>query len=906
LFEKTKAIADKANEAAAALEAQLNDSVGVAEHGAVPSTTSGVLNDDDDGFFQHEEETGVVWNDDVGGDGNDVILEDLQQNDSVGVSNEDMDRGGIVAPLPAVMEETVVKVPPLVEQTVVSLPPQPSEQTVVTLPPEAISEKDVSVVVEESQQGWVEEDDEIQFDDEDDVEDVDLGSSSEPIFKDDAEDDDNVEAPISPLPKEVDAPSVPVTITTTAPTVEEEPPIEGVTKDTPTSNGVHPANNDADESIALLLSEQDKQIASLQNDISNLQSTLNQREQQLSSKSNQLSSLQELFQSETETLQNKIRDTKEEAKRRIQRANDKLEEFMMKQTGEGGSKDQIIEQLREEGATLAQKQGQTEQQLRSVKREFKELSEELEDRDNQIAKAGEREKKLKSQLEDLKKELSAAKKSNEKISTLEKELSVANESSQKHSAINLTLEQEIKELKNALSDLRNEMSHKEVAALEDNQQATEQLKKERDEMLEDLQKKLRVGEREAQRREDSLRYEVTELRKRWQDSVRRADALSMDVQQSTAPLMRQLESTERQHRARAAAWAEMESKLRTDLESALISTENLTKDRTELQTRVNRLERYQKDTADELSTLKRDKESLEVANERLEKRMEEMQISENRIREEWKEVERLAKANQVRSDMMKSVMDSEERYRSELQILTQDLENEKARRVALEEKLESLVESSAMMLDAVNSSSSKSERKKLKTSLDQASILQDTLVGLNDEDDDDDDQSEEDDFINPTPPHANSTNSSAPSSFAAMEQLSQWLKGAELELETLRKQLRTSEETRQALLQELTHYKSSCDKLPLFEKRVTELTAQVRERDLEIQGLHDDIVEVKMFYRGQLDTLLEEKAANTPIVERPKRTHVEEKAGEEKEEEEKFTTISDVAAAAFDIAYDGE
>jgi len=84
--------------------------------------------------------------------------------------------------------------------------------------------------------------------------------------------------------------------------------------------------------------------------------------------------------------------------------------------------------------------------------------------------------------------------------------------------------------------------------------------------MEELGTKVRSLEQEATIREDALRKEVSELRKRWQDAVQRADALSMDMQQGSAPLMKQIESAERQKKARAAAWAELESRLRSENE----------------------------------------------------------------------------------------------------------------------------------------------------------------------------------------------------------------------------------------------------------------------------------------------------------------------------------------------------
>ena len=113
------------------------------------------------------------------------------------------------------------------------------------------------------------------------------------------------------------------------------------------------------------------------------------------------------------------------------------------------------------------------------------------------------------------------------------------------------------------------------------------------------------------------------------------------------------------------------------------------------------------------------------------------------------------------------------------------------------------------------------------------------------------------------------------SSFAAMEQLSQGLKGAKVELEALRKQLASSEETRASLLDELGEARSAVEKLPLFEQKVTDLTMEVKMKVDEIQCLQDDIADVRLLYRTQLDSLLEEKAA-TPVKTPPPRTSLEE------------------------------
>ena len=72
-----------------------------------------------------------------------------------------------------------------------------------------------------------------------------------------------------------------------------------------------------------------------------------------------------------------------------------------------------------------------------------------------------------------------------------------------------------------------------------NENEIKNLQKEHNDVIKDLELKLHTSECEANVREDSLRHEVNELHKRWQDAVWRADGLSMDVQLSTAPLLQQ-------------------------------------------------------------------------------------------------------------------------------------------------------------------------------------------------------------------------------------------------------------------------------------------------------------------------------------------------------------------------------
>ena len=330
--------------------------------------------------------------------------------------------------------------------------------------------------------------------------------------------------------------------------------------------------------------------------------------------------------------------------------------------------------------------------------------------------------------------------------------------------------------------------------------------------------------------------------------------------------MRQLESTERQNRARASAWAEIETKLRSDLEDNIIKLEKLTKERNELASSDKRLQRSLKEREEEIASSVKTIDELTSTIGTLEKRLMETEEDSKRMKQELIVAERkaLEGASKVRNEMMQTVVDSEERYRSQIDSLEEALDEERQRRVLLEKQMDDLVQS-VSSLDFRHTTHNTSnggqhspeKERKLISASNQASILQSTLAGFDSDIDDDDDV--DDDGQSPGERQAGG-------SFAAMEQLSLGLKGAKTELEALRKQLVTSEEIRASLLDELGNARQAVEKLPLFEQRISELTMEVKLKEMEIQGLKDDIADVKFLYRSQLDDLLEAKAIS-PLLQ---------------------------------------
>ena len=615
------------------------------------------------------------------------------------------------------------------------------------------------------------------------------------------------------------------------------------------------------------------ELTQLRSQMQEVLGKLQAREDQVVRKSEQMASMMASHEAEKDELRNKIKETKEEAKRRITKAKERVEALERSSiknavsADDATAKDETINALREEGQKLAKKQSEMEKAVRSALAESRELAAQLEEEQTKKDKALDKAASLETEMKKIKDDLNAARRGESQASKLENELQSLKEDADRKDAANLLLQQQIKELKAENKELRQGMESVQKGALVEAKRESNKLKKEHSDLLAEMEVKLRASERDASVREDALRTEVTELRKRWQDAVRRADALSMDVQSSTAPLLRQLESIERQNRVRAAAWAELETKLRTDLENLVIDNENLTKERNEYKSSSNRLSRVSKERDDELSACKNMIEDQKIKISKHEALIEKMETEGRKMKEEWSEVERLANegVSKVRSDMMTTVLESEERHQAQLKSIENELKEERKKRNLLEHQVNEMLENAGMVVVPTPSTNApnasvvpRSVEKKLRSAESQGSILTDVISGLDGNNGAEDDVQVGDEFddVEVDVQHQAGTNS-----FAAMEQLSQRLKESKVELDALRQSLASSERIRASLLEELGSARVAKEKLPLFEAKVQELALENREKEMEIAALKEDVAEIRQLYRGQLNMLLEEKAA---------------------------------------------
>ena len=261
-----------------------------------------------------------------------------------------------------------------------------------------------------------------------------------------------------------------------------------------------------------------------------LQKQLELREGQLASKAEQLTQLEEMWESQEQELRQKISETKEEAKKRIQRAKERCEAAEAKfnavqNSGNESSAKQagLIAELRSEGEKLAMKQSVMEQAVRAAKSESRELAHALEEETTAKENALEKNAELEAELKVTKESLNSARRGESQAGKLESDLLSARSDAEMKAGTILSLQQQVKELTAEGKELRAEVEKARKTAAQEANQEKKTLRREHNDIISDLETKLRTTEREAGVREDALRHEVTELRKRWQDAVRRAD-----------------------------------------------------------------------------------------------------------------------------------------------------------------------------------------------------------------------------------------------------------------------------------------------------------------------------------------------------------------------------------------------
>ena len=623
--------------------------------------------------------------------------------------------------------------------------------------------------------------------------------------------------------------------------------------------------------------------------IQQLQEELHQREQQLFSKTEQITMMEAMHETEKQDLLSKIQSTKDEAKRRIQKAKErvdavelKLKNMTSQQTTSSAALEETIQQqtvliteLRKEGEKLAQKQADMELVVRASKTETRELRKQIDEMEEEANRLSEQLRLLEVDYKVAQEQLSSARQGISQVDQLDTELRAVREENEKRASTILTLEQAVKELRTTNKEMENELKVTRKGAALESEQERKRLIMEHGQIVSDMEMKLQASEREAAIREDALRVEIDDLRKRWQESVRRADTLSVDIQANTAPLLRQIDSINKQSRIRATAWAELETQLRNEIENSIVSHEKLTKECNEWKAKVGRLDRTNKEYEAEVKQLKSELYEQHDAVQKLQHQYDEALHEIKQLKASLSDMERLSNESvaRVRSEITRKMVDSEEQYRIQIESLEQQLQEEQNLRSKVEVQLmeqqsyknhnegssdnnNNDIDGSAMTLQPTSSKNDTDSQQRLRQSQDQAEILVGALGGIVGSEYDDEDTTNDGERDTPT------TSNGPMNSYAALEELTSRLKASKMELGTLRTRLVESEKIRNELLVMVDEARVAREQLPLVEQRVQELTTENHELQLEIQGLKDDIADVRELYRTQLNVLLEAQAAS--------------------------------------------
>lgn len=285
-------------------------------------------------------------------------------------------------------------------------------------------------------------------------------------------------------------------------------------------------NDRADLQNSIELSEK---ILEQSIEIENLRNQVSVREDQLRDKSLEMAKLNDQHETELDGLKLKVTETKAEARRRIMKSKERVEDIQKRLVAatstaqDDEDKDAIIEELRNEGAALAQQQSTFEQSIRSARKDVRDLSDSLEDEKEKNGLLDGKVKALTDELRETSKRLDVAKEGEKRALKLEEDLDKKSEELVSNVLLQRSLKEKFDQLRVELAISKEETEKAKQGLISKGEQESERLKKEKDDIYKDLEAKLRLSEKEANFREDALRHEVSELRKRWQDAVRRAD-----------------------------------------------------------------------------------------------------------------------------------------------------------------------------------------------------------------------------------------------------------------------------------------------------------------------------------------------------------------------------------------------
>lgn len=336
----------------------------------------------------------------------------------------------------------------------------------------------------------------------------------------------------------------------------------------------------ASQRIAEIESAAQSRISNLERALQEAQAQLSARESALETRSAQLSAACD----ETANLHQQVKQLQ-------QQIGDIQGQLQNAQQGQSSSSTALAEQLRSkdaqlaafeaEGKQLAKKQSEMEKSVRQSKQTIREKDGEiakLKESREQLVKALEQTqdalKKQEAETEKAQKALQAMQAvtaaSSDRLMRLEADLQASHEEQATTRRALETAWSDLAEQKRLLSESKGEADdlRRQLGEGASRVMSTESLRREveqREAVLratsQQLQEQLSRVMSEAAQREERIREELTELRRRWQEAVSSREALASELAHASAPLLRQIAALQEQLRVKSEQWSAVETSL---------------------------------------------------------------------------------------------------------------------------------------------------------------------------------------------------------------------------------------------------------------------------------------------------------------------------------------------------------
>ena len=302
-------------------------------------------------------------------------------------------------------------------------------------------------------------------------------------------------------------------------------------------------------------------------------------------------------------------------------------------------KEERLSAFEVEGQSLSKKQGESEKLIRQLKKDLKERGEEvgkLKESKEQFVKAIEEMqeviRKNEAEISNTGKSMAAMaavnQASNEKMMRLEAEINARSEELVSQRKALEVAWSESNEAKRVLVEIRAERDEFKRQLGEGNSKFMETESSRRDvEQREailkatskQLQDSLQRQQSDFAAREERLREEANEMRKRWQEAISSRESLATELASSTAPLLRQISSLQDSIRTKSESWQSLEASLTERAFKAEKAAEAAEKKRTVSEEQLISLKEQQELTAARLDDHKEKLLALESQHGQLQK-----------------------------------------------------------------------------------------------------------------------------------------------------------------------------------------------------------------------------------------------------------------------------------------------